>query len=106
MPYSQAEITRLEPGAHIAWRAGVPRGVGYFNLAEWEFRLQPHGETTRLIQRFCYQPQTPGAARMIGVAGVDGITQACAFNLARLQAVAEQRLAPPAVAKRPADSAI
>src|SRR5690242_11776538 len=42
-PYSQAEITALEPGKRIAWRAGVPRGQGYFNLAEWEFILQPHG---------------------------------------------------------------
>src|SRR5262245_28929701 len=29
-PYSQAEITDLEPGRRIAWRAGVPRGDGYF----------------------------------------------------------------------------
>ena len=104
-PYSRAEITALEPGQCIAWRAGVPRGEGYFNLAEWEFLLQPQGEATRLIQRFCYQPQTPGAARMIGTAGVDGITRACALNLARLKSVAEQNLAKPASAQSLADSA-
>jgi hypothetical protein len=92
-PYSRAEITGLEPGQRIAWRAGVPRGEGYFNLAEWEFVLQPQGEATRLIQRFCYRPQTPGAARMIGTAGVDGITRACAVSLARLKTVAEQDFA-------------
>jgi len=92
-PYSQAEITALEPGRRIAWRAGIPRGSGYFNLAEWEFILQPRGEATRLIQRFCYKPQAPGAARMIATAGPDGIRSACAINLARLKSVAEQRLA-------------
>jgi hypothetical protein len=90
--YSQAEITALEPGRRIAWRAGIPRGEGYFNLAEWEFILQPQGEATRLIQRFCYKPQTPAAARMIGAAGSDGIARACAVNLACLKTVAEQQL--------------
>lgn len=104
-PYSRAEITALEPGQRIAWWAGVPRGEGYFNLAEWEFILQPQGEATRLIQRFCYRPQTPGAARMIGTAGVEGITGACAINLAHLKMVAEQSLAQPAVAQSLADSA-
>jgi uncharacterized membrane protein len=104
-PYSQAEITALEPGRRIAWRAGVPRGEGYFNLAEWEFILQPQGEVTKLIQRFCYRPQTTGAARMIGTAGVDGITRACAANLARLKNVAEQHLAQPTTAQSLADSA-
>jgi hypothetical protein len=105
-PYSRAEITALEPGRRIAWRAGVPRGEGYFNLAEWEFRLQPQGEATRLIQRFCYKPQTPGAARMIGTAGAEGIRRACAINLARLKTVAEQNLAQVASAKSLADGAV
>jgi hypothetical protein len=104
-PYSQAEITALEPGRRIAWRAGVPRGEGYFNLAEWELILQPQGEATLLVQRFCYKPQAPSAARMIGAAGSDGITRACAINLARLKTVAEQSLAQPAAAKSLADSA-
>jgi uncharacterized protein YndB with AHSA1/START domain len=91
-PYSQAEITALEPGQRIAWRAGIPRGAGYFNLAEWELILQPQGQATRLIQRFCYRPQALGAARMIAAAGVGGIEQACTVNLVRLQAVAEQQL--------------
>jgi hypothetical protein len=104
-PYSQAEITALEPGKRIAWRAGIPRDTGYFNLAEWEFLLQPQGDATRLIQRFWYRPQTPGAARMVGAAGVEGIRSACAVNLARLKTVAEQGLAQPAAAKSLADSA-
>lgn len=104
-PYSRAEITALEPDRRIVWRACVPRGEGYFNLAEWEFILQPQGEATRLIQRFCYRPQTTGAARMIGTAGVDGLTRACAVNLARLKTIAEQSLAQRATAESRADSA-
>ena len=104
-PYSQAEITALEPGKRIAWRAGIPRGQGYFNLAEWEFILQPQGEATRLIQRFWYKPQAPGAARMVGAAGEGGIARACAINLARLKSRAEQQLAQPASAGSLADRA-
>ena len=73
--------------------------------SEWEFILQPQGEATRLIQRFCYRPQTTGAARMIGTAGVDGLTRACAVNLARLKTVAEQNLNQPASVQSLADSA-
>jgi uncharacterized membrane protein len=91
-PYSQAEITALEPGRRIAWRAGIPRGTGYFNLAEWEFVLQTEGQATRVTQRFFYQPQAPAAARMIGAAGEGGIERACAVSLARLKAVLEQGL--------------
>jgi uncharacterized membrane protein len=104
-PYSRTEITALEPGRRIAWRAGVPRGEGYFNLAEWEFILQPQGDATRLVQRFRYRPQTPGAARMVGAAGADGITRACAVNLGHLKIVAEQNLAQTASGQSLADSA-
>ena len=86
--------------------AGIPRGEGYFNLAEWEFLLRPHGETTRLIQRFCYKPQALSAARMIGAAGSDGISRACAINLAHLKTVAEQDLAQPASAKSGPDNTV
>jgi uncharacterized membrane protein len=103
-PYSQAEITGLEPGRRIAWRAGIPRGEGYFNLAEWEFILQAQGEVTRLTQRFCYRPQTAGAVRMIATAGAEGISQACAVNLTRLKTVAEQHLSQHAAVISPADS--
>lgn len=88
--YSQAEITALEPGRRIAWRAGIPRGDSYFNLAEWEFLLEPQADATRLTQRFRYLPQSRGAERMVGVAGADGIARACAANLARLKAAAER----------------
>lgn len=89
--YSEAEITALEPGRRIAWRAGIPLGQAFFNQAEWEFLLEAQGRMTRVIQRFSYQPQAPAAARMVGAAGEGGIERACAVSLARLKTVLEQR---------------
>jgi uncharacterized membrane protein len=89
--YSEAKITALEPGRRIAWRAGIPKGQSYFNQAEWEIILEPRQGATRLIQRFCYQPQTALAERMVGTAGKEGIEQSCAVNLARLKRLLEQQ---------------
>lgn len=89
-PYSEAEITALEPGHRIAWKAGLRKGAGWFNRAEWEFILQPHGEGTQLVQRFRYLPQTETALRMVGAAGEGGIELACAVSLRRLKAKLEQ----------------
>jgi hypothetical protein len=83
--YSIAEITGLEPEQRIAWRGGVPKGDGYFNVSEWEFLLQGQGTATRLTQRFCYKPQTAVAVSMIGTAGAKGLEQACAVNLGQLK---------------------
>lgn len=83
--FSKAEITALEPNRRIAWQAGVPKGNGYFNRSAWEFVLEEQGQTTRLTQRFLYQPQEAAAASMIAVAGVEGLRLACGRNLARLQ---------------------
>ena len=91
--YSQAEITGLEPGRRIAWKGGVPKGEHYFNLAHWEFILEPQGQVTRLTQRFQYLPQTPTANRMVGAAGPGGIEKACAVSLAQLKTVLEQQTA-------------
>jgi uncharacterized membrane protein len=92
-PYSEAEITGLEPGRRIAWRAGIPKGAGFFNLAEWEFILESRGQDTCVRQRFRYLPQTPAAERMVGAAGEGGIERACAASLERLKLVLEQSVA-------------
>jgi uncharacterized membrane protein len=89
-PYSEAEITALEPGKRIAWRAGLRKGQGWFNRAEWELILQAQGQGTRVTQRFRYLPQTATAARMVGAAGEGGIAQACTVSLQRLKNVLEQ----------------
>jgi uncharacterized protein YndB with AHSA1/START domain len=83
--YSEARITALEPPRRIAWRAGIPKGEGFFNLAEWGFLLEPRGSATALTQRFCWQPQNPTAERMVRAAGVDGLQQAVAVSLAELK---------------------
>lgn len=89
-PNSEAEITALEPGARIAWRAGLRKGDGWFNRAEWEITLQPQPQSTRLIQRFCYLPQTATAARMVAAAGDGGLEHACTVSLQRLKQLMEQ----------------
>jgi uncharacterized membrane protein len=83
--YSRAEITGLEPDRRIAWKAGVPKGDGYFNLAHWELLLEPQGQATHLTQRFSYQPQTGVARRMVDAAGASGLEQACAVSLGQLK---------------------
>ena len=85
-PYSEATITALEPPSRIAWRAGIPKGAGFFNRAEWEFVLEPRGASTQVTQRYCWQPQTPGAEKMVGAAGPEGLRQAVAVSLGRLKA--------------------
>ncbi|MGQ0602271.1 MAG: SRPBCC family protein [Anaerolineales bacterium] len=84
-PYSVAKITALEPHRRIAWEAGVPKGEGYFNFAEWEFVLKPHGTGTQLTQRFHWKPQNPTAERMVGAAGSAGLERAVAVSLAQLK---------------------
>jgi uncharacterized membrane protein len=88
-PYSEAQITALEPGRRIAWHARLPRRQGNFNQVDWEIILEPRHGGTHLTQRFDYQPQSWAARQMIGQA--EGIEQACAVNLARLKAILEER---------------
>jgi uncharacterized membrane protein len=94
-PNSEAEITALEPGKRIAWRAGLRKGDGWFNQAQWELLLESQAESTRVTQRFHYMPQTATAERMVGAAGEGGIEQACDVSLQQLKRVLEARVAQP-----------
>jgi len=84
-PYSEAKITALESPDHIAWQAGIPKGDGFFNFAEWEFLLEAQGHATHLTQRFHWKPQNPTAERMVGAAGTQGLENAVAINLTQLK---------------------
>jgi uncharacterized protein YndB with AHSA1/START domain len=84
-PYSEAKITGLEPPHRIAWQAGIPKGSGFFNFAEWEFVLKAQGTATHLTQHFHWKPQTPIAERMVRAAGVEGLKQAVGVNLCELK---------------------
>lgn len=83
--YSEATITALEPHHRIAWEAGIPKGNGFFNRAEWEFVLEAQGEATHLTQRFHWKPQHPAAEKMVSAAGVEGLQRAVAVSLAQLK---------------------
>ena len=88
--YSEAKITALETNRRITWQAGIPKGDNLLSFAEWEFTLEPEGNSTRLTQHFRYAPPDPQGQRMIGAAGTDGITRACTVNLERLKLRLEQ----------------
>lgn len=89
--FSRAEITGLEPNRRIAWKAGVPKGDGYFSLAHWEFSLEAQGQATCLTQRFVYQPPNSVFQRMIDAAGAWGLEQACAASLDQLKQRLQRR---------------
>jgi uncharacterized membrane protein len=83
--YSEATITAMEPYECIAWQAGIPKGEGFFNFAEWEFLLEEHNNSTHLTQCFHWKPQNPTAERMVSAAGVEGLEEAVTVNLTRLK---------------------
>lgn len=83
--FSRATICALDAPTHIAWYAGIPKGEGYFNIAEWEFVLEPQGNTTHLTQRFAWKPQNRTARRMVSAAGVAGLEEAVAVSLGELK---------------------
>lgn len=89
-PNSEAEITALEPGKRIAWKAGLRKGNGWFNRAEWEILLQPHGSGARLTQRLRFLPQTATAARMVNAAGDGGLAEATQVSLQKLKQILEK----------------
>lgn len=89
-PYSEAKITALETNHRIAWQAGIRKGTGFFNFAEWEFELKPQGAATHLTQRFNWKPQNRTAERMVRVAGTAGLERSCAVSLAQLKHRLEQ----------------
>lgn len=89
-PYSEAKITALETNHRIAWQAGIPKGAGFFNFAEWEFEFEPQGSATHLTQRFHWQPQEPAAERMVATVGAAGLERSCAVSLAQLKRRLEQ----------------
>ena len=88
-PFSESRITALEPDRRIVWQAWLPRREGNYNQAEWEITFEPQNGSTRLTQRFGYQPQLWAARQMVGPA--EDIEQACAVNLANLKAVLEEK---------------
>ncbi|MCW1968865.1 MAG: SRPBCC family protein [Anaerolineae bacterium] len=92
-PMSICEITALTTPTYIAWAGYLTQGkTGVFNRAEWELQLEPHGNATRVIQRFCYLPYTAGSRKMLAALGDgSGIAASCAVSLSKLKQILEQR---------------
>ena len=55
--YTAAEITAMEPGERFAWTSWQPlRGDKRALEVNWELRLEPQNETTRVTQRSHWVP--------------------------------------------------
>jgi uncharacterized protein YndB with AHSA1/START domain len=65
--HTEAELTELEPGRKLAWKASASRRNGeYWMRAEWELELAGEGEGgTRVTQRFRFLPEHPRAQSMM-----------------------------------------
>ncbi len=71
---TEADVTAMEPGRRLAWKAALPTRSGYSMKAEWEILLEPQGEATKVTQRYHFMPQTKlgdrmgtkGFARLVG----------------------------------------
>lgn len=95
-PHTEAELTKLEPGRAIAWRAAARRRNGEdFMRAEWELELQGEGGGTRMVQRFRFLPQHPRAQKMMSdeEQNAEMIGKEVAMNLEQLKAILERESA-------------
>ena len=91
---TEAEITAMEPGRRLAWkaRAPLPRRDGYGLKSEWELLLEPQGEATKLTQRFHYMPQTKLMDRMTNDGMARMQVREIAANLEVLKGMLEERM--------------
>ena len=91
--YSEAEITALEPGRRLAWKAAVPLKDGsIFMKMDWELTLEPQNGATRVSQRYHVRPQHKLAKKM-GDRAAEGMPKEVDANLARLKEILEGRTA-------------
>jgi uncharacterized protein YndB with AHSA1/START domain len=101
--HTVAEITALEPNRRVAWKAELPLKKGGVGAAtDWEIRLEPQGEGTRVTQWVYFRfygalgkrvdPQT--AERQAG--------DEMAANLAELKTLLETQPGPGTATSQPA----
>lgn len=87
--YTEAEITALEPGRRLAWKAVAPLKSGdYWMKMDWEFLLEPQSGATRVRQRYHIKPQHKLAKNM-GDRAAEGMSKEVDANLARLKEILE-----------------
>jgi uncharacterized protein YndB with AHSA1/START domain len=92
--YTEAEITALEPGRRLAWKAAAPlQNGGYFMKADWEILLEPQNGGTLVRQRYHYKPEHVLAKGAESERGVKSTVEEVDANLARLKEIVERRTA-------------
>ncbi len=88
---TESEVTAMEPGQRLAWKAALPTRNGYSMKAEWEILLEAQGEATKVTQRYHFMPQTKIGDRM-GTKGFASLVgREVAANLEKLKGTVEGR---------------
>lgn len=92
--YTEAEITALEPGRRLAWKAAAPLKDGStFMKADWEILLEPQNGATLVRQRYRYNPQHDMAKSVESERAARSTAEEVDDNLARLKEILEGRTA-------------
>ena len=94
--YTEAEITALEPGRRLAWKAAFPLTTGgYWMKAEWEIELASQNGATRVTQSYLYKPQHYIPKIMFKIVGRERASKPVAknidANLSQLKEILEGR---------------
>lgn len=93
--YTEAEITALEPDSRVAWTAKAPlKKGGLFAKADWEINLEPHHESTQVVQRVHFQLLGKMGERMDPEKLAQDTGEEMAANLAHLKTIIETQPAP------------
>jgi hypothetical protein len=101
--YTVAEITALEPGRRVAWKAELPLKKGGIGAAtDWEIRLEPEGEGTRVTQWVYFRFYGPLGKRVNPQTAERQAGDEMAANLAQLKTILETQPAPGTATIRPA----
>ena len=90
--YTEAEITALEPNSRVAWKAVAPLKNGNFMASsEWEVRLEPLGDATRVTEYFHYKFPGKMGDHINPDKSIEDNKQEIAINLAGLKKILENQ---------------
>lgn len=90
--YTEAEITALEPGRRLAWKAAAPmKKGGSYLKADWEILLEPQNGATQVTQRYHYKPQIERAENITSERAAQSVANEVDANLTQLKEILERR---------------
>lgn len=88
--YTEAEVTAMEPGRRLAWKAVAPlRNGGAWLKAEHQILLRPQNGATEVVQRYRYIPQHKLSENVTSDRAAKSMAEEVEANLARLKRILE-----------------